>query len=1366
MEDPTIASSNPSIHRKAGLRDQVDALRPGSSVIMRSPPFFSRLLRLLAGVVAAIGCWSVSAQGFSIVQVSPQASPKTTLAAHEFRRYAGLRTGQWPAIVAGADAPAAGSVVIAVAGDALASQPVLATAGALGSEQYVLATTTNSADGGRIWWVIGGDDQGALYGVYRFSELLGVRFYLDRDVISDAPWAGPPVIQEIGRPLYKIRGFLPYHNFPDGADWWSRDGYLAFVAQAVKLRCNFVGFHDYPDGGFNGASSPGALLWYGLPRDVDFDGHPLWSHPGSLADNADGSWGYQPGPTGEFSGGAAGLFPADYYSSDVLSGLIPFPMDPAGAAQVYDRVGGMLGAFVAEARGLGVKTGVGADLLYTHPWQLEQRLQNLGYDTWSQQTMDEIYLGMEQRLWRTAPFDYHFVWTPEGWLWWVAQPADMAKGDTNYLSAVRAWQANGKRMQLAAGGWILGPQNDPTRYHRALPLEVPMGAFAELDGAVGPDKGNLALDGREKWFFPWLERDAELTSLQLWTGRTLHDAAMARLYQCDGLIGLHWRTRWAEPMASAMAGAAWDQSYVPDSFKKVHEGEGGTGTITYAVEAPIRGAADPRVYQSLRGDTQPFYYFLKAPNGSYSVTVNFAETWFKDPGRRQFDVQCQGRFMVTNIDLVALAGANTAYDLGFSGVPVTEGWLCIQFGRGNQAPIVSGIVLTNTATGFVRRINCGGGAISGYEADQVFPQPASDGVNRSMDPTDVYRDFASAQFGASVAEAAGAILSQIDGVGMPRVPIWWQGPGALVPNASPWSLVKPRYAFADQFTALRPLVTGEANLDRFDAWSNQLQLMSAEAAATCARGLLDNDIQSAAAASNSQARRAMYTNALADRIALTRAWDEMIQLHLASVSTPGDLGEVANFELHTRKALQFLSADDARLTNGLGVPLPPEVQPSMNYSGPDRLIVPTVRTLAHFGEDYQVTAIVQSSAGPSGPPALDWRSLGASNSWFSSPMTLVGRSTFVGAVRSVSGDFEFRVRAGTTSGASLVWPVGDRAQTVVAWTPPVRPSRPTGLRAFAGGTGGVGLTLLWDAVTNASTYTLRRAATPDGPFEMVASNLTTTAFFDASAGDQPAFYVISASNESFESVDSAVIAASTTPYSPPPRTINVDAFAHSPYAGTAVIPGVGPVWNEMPVSSNRLERLSDASGMATEVNLEIDGGAGAFAPGFGWSAPGPATAGLFSDGLASPTNGVATVTLSGLPPSSACILAVIATGATFTGAVEGMVVGWNPASLLPSANYLLTNSTTDAAGRVTFSFSTAPGAGASALHGIQIQWSPPAIVSPPLLRIEQSVTGPVLIWQYGQLSSAVSPEGPFQVLDARSPFSVKPDGVQRFFRVQ
>src|SRR4051794_39079663 len=84
----------------------------------------------------------------------------------------------------------------------------------------------------------GGDDVAISYAAYRFAELMGVRFRSYGDVIPDvssssAPSDGSmsmrfpfrvsllPTVHELATPVFNLRGLQPFHDFPEGPDWWN-----------------------------------------------------------------------------------------------------------------------------------------------------------------------------------------------------------------------------------------------------------------------------------------------------------------------------------------------------------------------------------------------------------------------------------------------------------------------------------------------------------------------------------------------------------------------------------------------------------------------------------------------------------------------------------------------------------------------------------------------------------------------------------------------------------------------------------------------------------------------------------------------------------------------------------------------------------------------------------------------------------------------------------------------------------------------------------------------------------------------------------------------------------------------------------------
>ena len=56
-----------------------------------------------------------------------------------------------------------------------------------------------------------------------------------------------PNPQERGGPLFELRGIQPFHDFPEGPDWWNADHYKSVLSQLPKMGMNFFGLHCYPE---------------------------------------------------------------------------------------------------------------------------------------------------------------------------------------------------------------------------------------------------------------------------------------------------------------------------------------------------------------------------------------------------------------------------------------------------------------------------------------------------------------------------------------------------------------------------------------------------------------------------------------------------------------------------------------------------------------------------------------------------------------------------------------------------------------------------------------------------------------------------------------------------------------------------------------------------------------------------------------------------------------------------------------------------------------------------------------------------------------------------------------------------------------
>ncbi|MHB8971567.1 MAG: malectin domain-containing carbohydrate-binding protein [Pirellulaceae bacterium] len=811
--------------------------------------------------ILAIVLVASTARGAIEIQVTPNGSAMQQLAAKEVVRYVYLRTGFLPEKIA-----EDGKIVVARKDSALLSDALVhAAVKDLQPQQYVLrAAQTN---GTRTWWIVGGDDVGTLYGVYRFAEKLGVRFYLHGDVIPDERLAMIPNMDDIGNPLFDLRGINPWGSHPFGFDAWTTEDYKTIFSQLAKMRMNFLGIHCYPEG--HPYAEP--TVWHGVAADFDAQGRVKASYVSRYFNTLlTPAWGdYLPKRTSDYSFGGALLFEDDAWAPEVMRGYCPLPQTPDACNEVFNRTAIQFREAFTFAQQLGIKTCIGTESPLIMPNALQERIKAQGKDPNDPAVVREVYESTFRRIMASHPLDYYWLWTPEGWTWEGNSREKYGATVSDVKLAAEALESVGAPIQLATCGWVLGPQHDRAAFDKDLPKNIPTSAISRDTGAANVDGAFRRIVGREKWAIPWLESDNRegLASVQLFAGRMRRDAADALAYGCTGLIGLQWRTEILAPNVTALAAAAWDQSgwnVSPgnSSSDLAAPTDGALGGVTAAYPGrTIAGTRDDLPYQTCRYNFDG--YNLKVPNGRYHVTLGFCEPHFDQAGERIGDFQLQGTTVVEGLDIFARVGKFAALDLVFDGIDVTDGCLRLRIEARKSWPCISTIVIEGA--GFVRKINCGGPAHEDYEADLA----AADTKPRSLPCEDFYADWATVNFGRA---EIGEVFAEMDGK-MPLVTDGGCPAGKLTPMAMPWIAVAPQFAFVDQLESFRPSVCGGGNLQRFDYWLNIFKYCRSLAQLRCALAKPD----------------------AAER---SRLYAEVYRYLLETVNTPGALAMVVNLENH------------------------------------------------------------------------------------------------------------------------------------------------------------------------------------------------------------------------------------------------------------------------------------------------------------------------------------------------------------------------------------------------------------------------------------------------------------------------------------
>jgi hypothetical protein len=948
---------------------------------------------ILVGFMVLASCLGLK-RGPSII-IFKDASTLEELASKEIQRYLYLRTGNLLSIEETVNWNRVKGPAVIIAQKDRLSAAEFATAelnqkiAGLLEQNYILKTI--SWKGKPILLIAGGDGTGTLYGAYRLAEKMDVRFYLHGDVIPDQLTdLKIPDVAEEGKPLFRLRGIHPFHDFPEGPDWWNADDYKAVLAQLPKLRMNFFGLHTYPEGGPNAEPT----VWIGVAEDSLPDGTVRTSYPSSYQNTLRGNWGYEATKTGDFHFGAADLFADDDFGAEVMSGLMPEPKTPEDSNLVFNRAAAMLRDAFTFGRALGIRTCVGTEMPLTVPEPVKKRLLDLGQNPTDPNTIKSLYKGLFTRIKNAYPLDYYWLWTDENWTWSDAGEAQIKAVVDDALTAIEAANEVQAPFDLATCGWVLGPPSDRTLFDRVLPKHVAASCINREVGKAPVDPMFSRISGRSKWAIPWLEDDPALTSPQLWAGRMRKDAVDALAYGCDGLLGIHWRTRILAPNISALAQAAWDQKPWGNSLSPV-ESEGPiNGVYVSSPQSSIAGTAEEPIYRDIRD--RVYGYHLTVPNGNYNLTLKFCEGEIKEKNRRVFDISVQGKKVLEKLDIFAQVGSDRALDRLFKNIAAENGRLDIEFADRIHYPCIAGIVIEGKE--FSRKINCGGGAYQDYEAD--WPE-----TPRYAPTLDFYEDWAAHQFGQDVAAEAAAIFARIDGhLPQPNV---WTGPGGLKPDLRPWEEVQKEYRFVDELASLEPRIAGQGSTERFIYWLDSFMYMREMAHLECLWAEYDKAKEAVKSQADEMAGADLAARTLLPiRERLVTTVKALYGYLLATVSNPGEMGTIANWEQHLLPAI--LLKPGVELQKILKQELLASAQLSNSYDGPPRVIVPTVRTLLAPGEALSLRVMILASGQPA-EAALYWRGMGTGR-YAAVPLQKIARGVYRVTCPDTSGDLEYYIK--------------------------------------------------------------------------------------------------------------------------------------------------------------------------------------------------------------------------------------------------------------------------------------------------------------------------------------------------------------------
>ena len=977
------------------------------------------------------------------VVYSQKAHKLEKLAAKEVRRYIYLRTGRLPVLATSDEMPRGNCVFIGVKSrdvfkTAGADESLLKKISALGPEEHCLKSIPNGL------CIAGGDPVGTLYGAYRFCEKLGVGFDIDGDVIPDRRLKSVRLdgVDEWNKPLFRLRGINPFHDFPEGPDWWEKDNYLSVMEQLAKMRMNFIGLHNYNYRSDYNRMEPN--VWVGLKAWTNPDGSVQKSYPSKYANTGLFSWGYKPKKTSDFSGGAADLFDKNDYGPGVMEGLTPLPDSPEKMNDLFNRAGAMFGETFSFGRDMGIKTCVGTEASFEIHDRLMEELKKARVNPDDSTGLAALYEGIFTRIQKSYPIDYYWIWTDEGWTWTVPDPKAVERSVRSIRTAHDVSKKLEVPFRLAISGWVLGPPDDRTLFDKRLTKDIVVSSINRNLGYDPVDFNFIRVKDRDKWAIPWLEDDPALMNAQLWAGRVRRDAADALAYGCSALIGLHWRTATIAPAFSSLAQSAWEQPWNQDIGRPYSAPD--------RIIPDIQGTDEDSLYGT--ASYNPGYYDFPDPGpGVAKITLKFCEMEAVGSGERVFNVLVNDSLTAKNVDVFKAAGKNRAYDLVIEKKQGGKaGTLKIAFAAKKGYPMVSGIAV-ETKT-HARRINCGGDVFRDYEKDIINPfnprhpyyghrheeyKPEHKAFSGDVPVRDFYGDWCRVRFGEEVADQAAALFSSIDG-NLPRASEWRNGPGDVRVDRTPWSEVSRQWLFVYDLGKLESRVKGPGDRARFAYWRNLFEYARMLAHFGCAVGEMDALAEKIQDTENSaESLEFAKRTALPKRLEMTRIWEDLVARLLAFTSTTGELGMIANLE-QDNWPVDLLLRHDSLLTATLKGDLPSEAYPEKKYKGGLRIIVPAARTTLGVDEDLALKIIILGDHDPS-KSTLYWKPLGSDQKFEAIPLTQAARGAYrvvVPKQKIGASDLEWYVAVAGEK-RSAVWPASapDINHTVIIrWSQP------------------------------------------------------------------------------------------------------------------------------------------------------------------------------------------------------------------------------------------------------------------------------------------------------------------------------------------
>jgi hypothetical protein len=377
----------------------------------------------------------------------------------------------------------------------LVNEKGLLSEGYLGEDEHLIKSVVYGRSEARFTLCMGREDIDVLYCAYSMIEsYFGVKFRIRGDIISEKVFEhrlikDDPIEIRLA-PVFDKRGIQPFHDFPEGPDWWNINEYKFHLSQMTKMKMNFIGLHTYP------LLEP--AVWVGTKNDYQPNGDVTKSYPTRWITSLEGGWGYLPKITSQYLFGNSLMFSSDCYGADVMSGVCPVPTTNDEANQLFNRVGRMFNDTFNYAHRFGIETCVGTETPLSIP-------------PGGSGSVQDYYEGIFGRIKQTYPIDYYWLWTPEDWEWSnvnISNPV-VKQVVADCTAAQQALVNVGATFNLATCGWVVGPGGDRTYWDTVLPSNWVISSIDMDVGNTPVDPAYALIKNHKKWVIPWMEDDPD-----------------------------------------------------------------------------------------------------------------------------------------------------------------------------------------------------------------------------------------------------------------------------------------------------------------------------------------------------------------------------------------------------------------------------------------------------------------------------------------------------------------------------------------------------------------------------------------------------------------------------------------------------------------------------------------------------------------------------------------------------------------------------------------------------------------------------------------------------------------------------------------